>query len=167
MGALIAAAQFQFHESSQDLEGDTPYSNVEVIKTREGRVHDLRAAHARVGPRHVVDAATKWLDWPQYLTGLVVGELRREAEGLKPSGRPCAPAKKAICLQAYLIAAILACVLDSSPVRGAVGFWFIRHGHANYKTGGMYSERPPLVMDPGIYNELEALHHHHPHQEFT
>ncbi|KAG2441071.1 hypothetical protein HXX76_003924 [Chlamydomonas incerta] len=126
MGALIAAAQFQFHESSQDLEGDTPYSNVEVIKTREGRVH-----------------------------------------GLKPSGRPCAPAKKAICLQAYLIAAILACVLDSSPVRGAVGFWFIRHGHANYKTGGMYSERPPLVIDPGIYNELEALHHHHPHQEFT
>ncbi|KAG2436003.1 hypothetical protein HYH02_011716 [Chlamydomonas schloesseri] len=164
LGAIIAAAKFLFHEDSRVSEGDKPYSDVEVIKTLRS-MYMTYERHTRVSG-HVVDAASKWLDWPQYLA--LVAELRREAAGLKLNGKPRAPAEVAMSLQAYLIAAILACVPDRQRtlrelqvgrtlVKDAAGTWFIRHGHADYKTGGTYGERPPLVIEPGIYYELEEF----------
>ena len=37
------------------------------------------------------------------------------------------------------------------------GRWIIRHGPAHYKTGKTYGERPPMVLAPHIYPELEAF----------
>jgi hypothetical protein len=34
--------------------------------------------------------------------------------------------------------------------------WLIKHGPDDYKTGKVYGERPPLVISPDIYPELEA-----------
>ncbi|KAG2426186.1 hypothetical protein HXX76_013167 [Chlamydomonas incerta] len=164
LGAVIAAAKFLFHEASRVSKGDKPYSDVEVIKTLRS-MYMTYERHARVSG-HVVDTAAKWLDWPQYLA--LVAELRREAAGLKLSGAPRAPAEVAMSLQAFLLAAILACVPDRQRtlrelqvgrtlVKDGAGTWFIRHGHADYKTGGTYGERPPLVIDPGIYQELEEF----------
>ncbi|KAG2482265.1 hypothetical protein HYH03_018808 [Edaphochlamys debaryana] len=115
---------------------------------------------------HAVDAAAKWLDWPTYLA--YVRELRAEAAGLRHDGRPRTPADVAMSLQAYLIAAILACVPDRQRtlrelevgrtlVKDAHGVWSIRHTHADYKTGGTYGERPPLVIERGLYYELEEF----------
>ncbi len=36
------------------------------------------------------------------------------------------------------------------------GRWVIRHGPSHYKTGKAYGERPPMVLAPHIYPELEA-----------
>ena len=37
------------------------------------------------------------------------------------------------------------------------GRWVIRHGPTDYKTGKAYGERPPMVLAPHIYPELEAF----------
>ena len=37
------------------------------------------------------------------------------------------------------------------------GRWVIRHGPTHYKTGKAYGERPPMVLAPHIYPELEAF----------
>ena len=37
------------------------------------------------------------------------------------------------------------------------GRWVIRHGPGHYKTGKAYGERPPMVVAPHIYPELEAF----------
>ena len=37
------------------------------------------------------------------------------------------------------------------------GRWVIRHGPGHYKTGKAYGERPPMVIAPHIYPELEAF----------
>ena len=41
-------------------------------------------------------------------------------------------------------------------VKDREGRWAIRHGSKDYKTGRAYGERPPLVIAPHIYPELEA-----------
>ena len=35
--------------------------------------------------------------------------------------------------------------------------WVIRHSAGDYKTGRSYGERPPLVIAPHVYPELEAF----------
>ena len=71
-------------------------------------------------------------------------------------------------LQRYLIFAILSCVPDRQRtlrelevgrtlVRDREGRWVIRHGPGDYKTGRSYGERPPLIIAPRIYPELEAF----------
>ena len=42
-------------------------------------------------------------------------------------------------------------------VRDREGRWVIRQGAGDYKTGRAYGERPPLLIDPAIYPELEAF----------
>ena len=45
-----------------------------------------------------------------------------------------------------------------SPARpGWRRSWLIRHGPGDYKTGKLYGERPPLVLLPFLYPELEAF----------
>jgi hypothetical protein len=72
-------------------------------------------------------------------------------------------------LQRYLVAAILSVVPDRQRTlrelevgrtlvrREADGAWVIKHGAADYKTGKQYGDRPPLVLAPFIYPELEAF----------
>ena len=35
--------------------------------------------------------------------------------------------------------------------------WVIRHGPDDYKTGKQYGERPPMVLPPFLYPELNAF----------
>ena len=39
------------------------------------------------------------------------------------------------------------------------GRWLVRHQAGDYKTGRAYGERPPLVIAPAIYPEVDAPGH--------
>ncbi|GLI59154.1 hypothetical protein VaNZ11_000960, partial [Volvox africanus] len=164
LAALIQVTKFLYHEQSQVREGDKPYSDLDVIKSLRAMSTSYERANRVAG--HVVDSSIKWMDWPVYLE--YVGELRKECAACKANGRPRNPADVAMSLQAFLIAAILSCVPDRQRTlrelvigrtlaKDRSGIWSIRHTHADYKTGGTYGERPPLVIDPGIYYELEEF----------
>ncbi|GIL65133.1 hypothetical protein Vafri_18944, partial [Volvox africanus] len=164
LAALIQVTKFLYHEQSQVREGDKPYSDLDVIKSLRAMSTSYERANRVSG--NVVDSSVKWMDWPVYLE--YVGELRRECAARKANGRLRNPADVAMSLQTYLIAAILSCVPDRQRtlrelvigrtlVKDRSGIWSIRHTHADYKTGGTYGERPPLVIDPGIYYELEEF----------
>jgi hypothetical protein len=71
-------------------------------------------------------------------------------------------------LQRYLIAAILSVVPDrqrtlrelevgKTLLRQPDGTWVIKHTAEDYKTGKQYGDRPPLLLAPFIYPELEAF----------
>jgi hypothetical protein len=98
-----------------------------------------------------------------------VAALRAECAGLTTDGRPRSRRQVAASLQRYLVAAILSVVPDRQRTlrelevgrtlvqREADGAWVIKHGAADYKTGKQYGDRPPLVLAPFIYPELEAF----------
>ena len=46
--------------------------------------------------------------------------------------------------------------LGSTLIKDEAGRWIIRHGPKDYKTGKTYGERPPLVIAPAIFPELEV-----------
>jgi hypothetical protein len=71
-------------------------------------------------------------------------------------------------LQRYLIVAILSVVPDRQRTLRELevgrtllqqddGNWVIKHAAADYKTGKKYGDRPPLLIAPSIYPELEAF----------
>lgn len=45
----------------------------------------------------------------------------------------------------------------AGTINPTAGRWVIRHSSADYKTGRLYGERPPLVLAPFLYPELEAF----------
>jgi hypothetical protein len=93
----------------------------------------------------------------------------RHRAGLTASGAPREPRHVAASLQRYLVVAILSVVPDRQRTlrelevgrtllrREADGAWIIKHGPADYKTGKRYGDRPPLLIAPFIYPELEAF----------
>lgn len=107
----------------------------------------------------------KWLDWPDYLR--LCQELRRECAGLLRDGRPRSRKDVAWSLQRYLIFGILSCIPDRQRTLRELevgrmlvkedGRWCIRHGPRDYKTGRTYGDRPPLIIAPSLYPELEAF----------
>jgi hypothetical protein len=71
-------------------------------------------------------------------------------------------------LQRYLIVAILSVVPDRQRtlrelevgrtlLKQEDGSWVIKHTAGDYKTGKQYGDRPPLLIAPFIYPELEAF----------
>ena len=105
------------------------------------------------------------MSWPEYLA--LCSELRMECAALDVGGRRRSEASVAWSLQRYLIFAILSCIPDRQRtlrelevgrtlVKDATGRWVIRHGPGDYNTGKAYGERPPLIIAPHIYPELEA-----------
>jgi hypothetical protein len=71
-------------------------------------------------------------------------------------------------LQRYLIVAILSVVPDRQRtlrelevgrtlLKQEDGSWVIKHAASDYKTGKKYGDRPPLLIAPFIYPELEAF----------
>lgn len=88
--------------------------------------------------------------------------------GLTEAGKPRPRSQVAISLQRYLIVAILSVVPDRQRtlrelevgrtlLQQADGSWVIKHAAADYKTGKQYGDRPPLLIAPFIYPELEAF----------
>jgi integrase len=168
--SILFAAKFLYHEESKVTlnSGEKPYSDLGVVKELRTLINTANKA-SKVAPR-VADEAAKWLDWPEYLQ--LVQELRKECALLLPHN-PRSPEKLersrqqvAWSLQRYLIFAILACVPDRQRTLrelevGRTLFkegdrWIIRHGPGDYKTGKSYGERPPMVLNPTVYPELEA-----------
>jgi hypothetical protein len=164
--SILFAAKFLYHEDSNVAlnSGDKPYSDLPVVKELRTLINTANKA-SKVAPR-VSDEAAKWLDWPEYLA--LVQELRKECALLLPDGKGDRPRQQvAWSLQRYLMFAILACVPDRQRTlrelevgktlfKDQDGRWIIRHGPKDYKTGKSYGERPPLVLNPTIYPELEA-----------
>jgi len=166
--SILFAAKFLYHGESNVTvnSGDKPYSDLPVVKELRTLINTANKA-SKIAPR-VSDEAAKWLDWPEYLQ--LVQELRKECAMLLPS--PCAGkmerSRKQVAwsLQRYLMFAILACVPDRQRTLRELEVgktlikegdrWIIRHGPKDYKTGKSYGERPPLVLNPSVYPELEA-----------
>jgi hypothetical protein len=179
--SILFAAKFVYHDQSNVMlnSGDKPYSDLPVVKELRTLINTANKA-SKVAPR-VSDEAAKWLDWPEYLQ--LVQELRKECALLLPDSTAEGKAEQqqvltsqsikqrprkqvAWSLQRYLMFAILACVPDRQRTLrelevGRTLFkegdrWIIRHGPKDYKTGKSYGERPPLVLNPTVYPELEA-----------
>lgn len=180
--SVLHAAKFLYHDESDAAAcaGLKPYSDLEVVRELRGLISAANKK-AKVAPR-VADEAAKWLDWPQYLN--LVRELRRECALLREKPQHWRrrlagsaaestleerPRKEvAWSLQRYLIFAILASVPDrqrtlrelamgKTLVKDGEGRWVIKHGSGDYKTGKVYGERPPLVLNAEFYPELEAF----------
>jgi hypothetical protein len=163
--SIMAAAKFLYHPDSNVVanSGDKPYQDLPVVKELRSMVNSGRQAR-KVASR-TSEESLKWLDWPQYLA--LVKELKRECALLKPDGTPRPRRDVALSLQRYLIFATLSCVPDRQrTVRELeVGRtlvkegdrWCIRHRSEDYKTGKAYGDRPPLVLAPRMYPELEAF----------
>ncbi|KAL4451998.1 hypothetical protein ABPG75_007660 [Micractinium tetrahymenae] len=164
--SACAAAKFLFHSESKVKpgRGETPYSDLEVVKELRSMAN-LAKKRGSVAPRRS-DEEAKWLTWYEYLD--LCEELRRECAALDSTGRRRSDAAVAWSLQKYLIFAILSCVPDRQRtlrelqvgrtlVRDREGRWVIRHGPEDYKTGRSYGERPPLVISPQLYPELDAF----------
>ncbi|KAL4424494.1 hypothetical protein ABPG77_006803 [Micractinium sp. CCAP 211/92] len=163
--SACAAAKFLFHSQSQVKpgRGEKPYSDLEVVKELRSMAN-LAKKRGNVAPRRS-DEEAKWLTWQEYLE--LCQELRHECAALDSTGRRRSEAAVAWSLQKYLIFAILSCVPDRQRtlrelevgrtlVRDREGRWVIRHGPEDYKTGRSYGERPPLVISPNLYPELDA-----------
>lgn len=163
--SLMQMAKFLYHKgsTSQPAEGDKPYGDLLVVKELRKLQNSNRKA-AKVAVR-ASDESLKWLDWPEYLA--TVQELRRECAGLNYRGIKRARPAVAWSLQRYLIFAILSSIPDrqrtlrelqvGQTLFNEQGRWVIRHGPSHYKTGKAYGERPPMVLAPHIYPELEAF----------
>ncbi|KAL4540242.1 hypothetical protein Ndes2526A_g03237 [Nannochloris sp. 'desiccata'] len=166
--SILYAAKFLYHDDSNVTlnSGDKPYSDLPVVKELRTLINTANRA-SKVAPR-VSDEAAKWLDWPEYLQ--LVQELRKECALLLPNPRAgkLERSRKQVAwsLQRYLMFAILACVPDRQRTLRELEVgrtlskegdrWIIRHGPKDYKTGKSYGERPPLVLNPTVYPELEA-----------
>ena len=185
--SALAAAKCVHHKASasRPRDGDRAYADLGVVRELRGLSKDARAAGKRAPPAG--DEAVKWLEWGEYLS--LVAELKSEVAGRDHQGRRRSPAAVAWSLQRYLIFAILACVPDrqrtlrelevgrtlvwekgqeggNSGSAGSAaalsgGRWTIRHGADDYKTGGTYGPRPPLVLSPSLYPELGAFISHY------
>jgi hypothetical protein len=166
--SILYAAKFLYHDDSNVTinNGEKPYSDLPVIKELRSLINTANKA-SKIAPR-VSDEAAKWVDWPEYLQ--LVQELRKECALLLPfpSAGKSERSRKQVAwsLQRYLMFAILACVPDRQRTLRELEVgrtlnkegdrWIIRHGPKDYKTGKSYGERPPLVLNPSVYPELEA-----------
>eukprot|EP00879_Flechtneria_rotunda_P019576 GHRR01020568.1.p1 GENE.GHRR01020568.1~~GHRR01020568.1.p1 ORF type:complete len:296 (+),score=81.05 GHRR01020568.1:1616-2503(+) len=161
--AAIALARYLYHDQS-NVTAKPSYRDLGVVQELANM---LRAAHKAADHAPLVcDESKKWLEWDEFL-GLVQA-LRAECAGLTASGKPRARRDVAASLQCYLIVAILSVVPDRQRTLRELelgrtllqqpdGTWVIKHGPGDYKTGKKYGDRPPLLIAPFIYPELEAF----------
>ena len=167
--SILFLTKFLYHSQSKAIAGEKAYGDLAVVKELRSLI--VRAnKESKVAPR-VANEDMKWLEWPEYVALCV--ELKKEcalrksskgADGVKERAR----AEVAWSLQTYLIFAILACVPDRQRtlrelevgrtlIKDQDGRWVIRHSKNDYKTGKSYGQRPPLVINPAVYPELEAF----------
>ncbi|KIZ03806.1 hypothetical protein MNEG_4154 [Monoraphidium neglectum] len=141
LAACVHVVRFLYHgESKVDRANPkaVPYSDLPVmaaLKQLVSKAHKAvkKARGARAAAPLVADERLKWLEWDEFL-GLV-----RELHG------ECADRQRTLReLQ-----------LGRTLVKED-GRWLIRHTAADYKTGKLYGQRPPLVIASFLYPELEA-----------
>ena len=180
--STAAIAKYLYHKESsvERSSGEKAYSDLPVMKELRRMSNDSKKAE-RTAER-CSDEVAKWIEWPKYLW--MVDELHKECGGIdKMSQKPRALKDIAWSLQKYLLFAVLSCVPDrqrtlreltlgKTLVKDVLsGRWVIKHTSKDYKTGKAYGERPPLVIAPRIYPELEAYistwrQHLHPKHDF-
>ncbi|BDA51332.1 hypothetical protein COCOBI_18-2090 [Coccomyxa sp. Obi] len=163
--SILQAAKFLYRDESKARpdEGEKAYHDLMVVRELRKMANESKAA-TKIAPRSA-DEKLKWLEWPEFVT--VVQELRKECAGRDANGRRREGTAVAWSLQRYLIFAILSCIPDRQRTLrelelGRTLFkegdkWVIRHQAADYKTGRSYGERPPMVIAPHVYPELEAF----------
>ncbi|WIA30518.1 hypothetical protein OEZ86_000602 [Tetradesmus obliquus] len=164
--AVVHVARFLYHDLAKPCAETKlrPYHDLEVVQELNAMQRTASKAAGRAA--RVADDSKKWLEWPDYLK--MVSALRAECAGLTEAGKPRPRSQVAISLQRYLIVAILSVVPDRQRtlrelevgrtlLQQADGSWVIKHAAADYKTGKQYGDRPPLLIAPFIYPELEAF----------
>jgi len=156
--SLVALAKW-VHDHVDD-DGIAPPCVQELI-----RVQRSARERAKNAP-HAADDKRKWLEWDQYLA--LVEHLKLECAPLDVNGKARSERDVAMSVQRYLLFAILACIPDRQRTLRELqlnktlfkdessGFWMVRHGPDDYKTGGAYGERPALVIDSRVYPALES-----------
>ncbi|CAL5226027.1 g8835 [Coccomyxa viridis] len=163
--SILQAAKFLYgkESSTRPDEGEKSYNDLLIVRELR-KMSSLSKRGEKTAPR-VSEEELKWLNWPDFVQ--VVKELRRECAGKDNLGRARSSPAVAWSLQRYLIFAILCCIPDRQrTIRelevGKTLFkegerWVIKHQADDYKTGRAYGQRPPMVIAPHIYPELEAF----------
>ncbi|GBF97947.1 hypothetical protein Rsub_10620 [Raphidocelis subcapitata] len=162
----VHVVRFLFHAESKPNPSNTreaPYSDLPVMRALKTLVAKAHKA-AKKAPL-VADERLKWLEWSEFLA--LIRELREECAGLTSTGGPRSPKEVALALQRYLVFAILSCIPDRQRTLRELeigrtlfkedGRWVIRHSPGDYKTGKLYGQRPPMLIAPFVYPELEAF----------
>jgi integrase len=155
--------------------GEKSFDDIPVIR-------ELRKLHRDANKRQTLsprssDEDRKWLSWPEYLQ--VIHALKKDLLQLMDNEEAETPKRKntnkptssqrtlATVYQQYLILSFLACVPDRqrtirelelkrSFIRDVQnGFWTIKHGPDDYKTGKTYGDRPPLVLSPELVPAID------------
>ncbi|KAI8466409.1 MAG: hypothetical protein J3K34DRAFT_433844 [Monoraphidium minutum] len=162
----VHVVRFLYHAESKPDPANpraAPYGDLPLMAALKQLVSKANKA-GKKAPL-VADERLKWLEWSEFL-GLI-RELKQDCAGLTASGSPRSKREVALSLQRYLVFAILSVIPDRQRTirelqlgRTLVkedGRWVIRHTPGDYKTGRLYGQRPPLVIAPFIYPELEAF----------
>jgi hypothetical protein len=163
--------KFRFAKESESdpMDGKNTFDDIPVIREVR-KLHRDANKRQKLAPRSS-DEQKKWISWKEYID--VIENAKNEAldlmheyhqtpfETLPPFKQKAAEGKKRRIADAYiryLILAIFASIPDRQrTIReleigrtlvkdGATGFWTIRHGPEDYKTGKHYGERPAIQL---------------------
>ncbi|KAL3907992.1 MAG: hypothetical protein SGILL_008652, partial [Bacillariaceae sp.] len=169
---IIKLLKFRFAKESESdpLDGKNTFDDIPVIREVR-KLHRDANKRQKLAPRSS-DEQKKWISWKDYTR--VVENAKNEVldlmkeyqqqppfQELPPFKQKAAEGKQRRIADAYvryLILAIFASIPDRQrTIReleigrtlvkdGATGFWTIRHGPDDYKTGKHYGERPAIQL---------------------
>jgi len=179
---LTKMMKFRFvHESHADpTYGEKTFQDIPLIKELR-KLHREANKKQALSPRSS-DEGMKWITWLEYLS--VVKALKEDLtieiqlynnqlqQKMNTDNKllvvtPTQQRRIATKYQYYLIVAIFSCVPDRQrTIRelelgrtlyrdNHVGNWIIKHGPDDYKTGGTYGDRPPLVLAPELTSSMD------------
>jgi hypothetical protein len=169
---IIKLLKYRFAKESQSdpLGGKITFDDIPVIREVR-KLHRDANKRQKLAPRSS-DEQKKWISWKEYLYViesaknellLLLEEFRQQPpmEELPPFKQKAAEGKRRRIADAYiryLILAIFASIPDRQrTIReleigrtlvkdASTGFWTIKHGPEDYKTGKHYGERPAIQL---------------------
>ncbi|KAG7341900.1 hypothetical protein IV203_006992 [Nitzschia inconspicua] len=169
---IIKLLKFRFAKESQSdpLDGKNTFDDIPIIREVR-KLHRDANKRQKLAPRSS-DEQKKWISWKEYLYViesaknellLLIEEYQRQEpiSELPPFKKKIAEGKRRRIADAYVRYLILA-IFSSIPDRQrtireleigrtlikdtSTGFWTIKHGPEDYKTGKHYGERPAIQL---------------------
>eukprot|EP01097_Dermamoeba_algensis_P005863 TRINITY_DN3696_c0_g1_i1.p1 TRINITY_DN3696_c0_g1~~TRINITY_DN3696_c0_g1_i1.p1 ORF type:complete len:601 (-),score=105.46 TRINITY_DN3696_c0_g1_i1:640-2442(-) len=160
----LKLAKFLFHNESKidPQEGEKPYSDLPIVKElRKLRIMTFKKA---INDLKYANEELKWLDWNDYLRCVEQARMLADTTHNK-KGQEIPLPVRAMSYQKFLLLALLAFVPDRSRTFRELEIgrtllkkgeqWWIKHGPEDYKTGGTYGDRPPILIHPSLNQHLE------------
>jgi integrase len=178
---LIKFLKFRFaKESATDSSyGGLTFTDIPLIKELR-KLHRAASQKSKVAPKSS-DEQKKWLSWPEFLS--VIQKTKEDTMTKIENYRQLNPTERrfrkgnnefslqeeeiAALFQKYLILAIFANIPDRQRTIRELeigrtlmkedGYWFVKHGPDDYKTGKVYGERPALQLSPELTPAIDEF----------